>query len=116
MTHKVILSDEFTLWLRQQHQNLAERIATYLKLLASEGSKLGRPYADTLKGSSIKNLKELRIQYQGSPYRVLYVFDPKQQAFVILGGNKENDKQWYKKAISQAEVIYAKHLADLEGD
>ena len=36
----------------------------------------GRPQVDTLKGSKVANLKELRIQHRGEPWRVLFAFDP----------------------------------------
>lgn len=114
--YNVIAANEFEAWLNQQEKDLYERVYMYLNLLAIEGPNLTRPHSDTLKGSSIKNLKELRIQYQGNPYRILYVFDPKQQAFVMLGGNKASDKRWYKKAINQAEAIYAEYVAKLKGD
>jgi hypothetical protein len=54
-----------------------------------------------------------RIQYKGAPIRVLYVFDPKQQGIIILGGDKTGDKRWYKTNIPIAERLYAEHLARL---
>jgi hypothetical protein len=48
---------------------------------------------DTLKGSEIPNLKELRIQHAGKPYRVLFVFDPRRVAILLLGGRK-SDNRW----------------------
>jgi hypothetical protein len=41
---------------------------------------------------------------------VLYVFDPRRVALLLLGGDKTGDSRWYDKAIPQAEKIYAKHL------
>lgn len=35
-----------------------------------------------------KKLRELRIQHAGQPHRVLYAFDPKRNAVLLLGGNK----------------------------
>lgn len=78
------------------------------------GPNLGRPYADTLHGSSLANLKELRVQHRSQPYRILYAFDPKREALLLLGGNKAGDKRWYRKAIPRAEAIYARHLEELE--
>lgn len=59
-----------------------------IKVLEAKGHHLGRPYVDTLKGSKLKNLKELRVQHQGDPYRVLFAFDPLRQAVLLCGGNK----------------------------
>ena len=72
---------------------------------------LGRPHADTLQGST--NLKELIIQHCGDPYRVIFVFDPRRTAILLLGGQKA-DKKWYKTAIPQAEKIYDQYLKELE--
>ena len=53
------------------------------------------------------------MQHEGRPYRVLYAFDPRRVALLLLGGDKTGDSRWYEKAIPQAETIYAKHLEEL---
>ena len=65
---------------------------------------------DTLKGSRIANLKELRVQHKTEPIRILFAFDPKQQAVIILGGSKQADKRWYNTNIPIAEKLFADHL------
>jgi hypothetical protein len=42
-----------------------------------------RPRVDTLEGSDFSNMKELRIQHQGEPWRILFAFDPKRQAILL---------------------------------
>jgi hypothetical protein len=42
-------------------------IAAKISLLQQVGPTLGRPHADTLKGSAYPNMKELRIQIGGEP-------------------------------------------------
>ena len=93
--------------------NIAEKrdILAVVKVLQIEGSRLGRPYVDTLKGSKLKNLKELRVQHQGNPYRILFVFDPKRQAVLLCGGNKTSDKRFYEQMILIAEQSYQCYLA-----
>ena len=71
---------------------------------------LARPYADTLKGSQIANLKELRFRFGKAPIRVLYAFDPKQRAVIILAGSKQGDKRWYDTNIPIAEKLFNEHL------
>lgn len=114
ITYTVNASDEFTAWWTCLDEELHDSIAAYIGLLEQYGSQLGRPYADTLRGSTIANLKELRVQHQGKPYRILYAFDPQRAALLLIGGNKEGDKRWYKKAIPQAELIFKRHLKELE--
>lgn len=109
-------SDEFDRWWATCDPALQDTIAAYVGLLEAVGPRLGRPYADTLRGASVKNLKELRVQHRGQPYRVLYAFDPRREAVLLLGGNKAGRGRWYADAISPTEAIYARHLADLEND
>ena len=58
-------------------------------------------------------MKELRVQHRGSPYRILFAFDPRRNAYLILGGDKTGDKSWYVNAISRADAIYAQHLKEI---
>lgn len=109
-------SDEFDRWWATCDSALQDTIAAYVGLLEAVGPQLSRPYADTLRGSSVKNLKELRVQHRGQPYRVLYAFDPRREAVLLIGGTKAGDGRWYSDAIPRAEAIYARHLADLEND
>lgn len=84
-----------------------------LLLLEEHGAQLPRPYADVIHGSSISNLKELRIQHRGHPYRAFFVFDPLRQAVVLCAGDKTgNDKRFYKVMIPIAESIYKRYLSE----
>lgn len=58
-------------------------------------------------------MKKLRVQHNGRPYRVLYVFDPRRVGLLLLGGDKTGDNRWYDKAVPASEKIYAKHLKTL---
>jgi hypothetical protein len=89
-------------------------VAHVVNLLHLNGVKLGRPYADTLKGSKFPNMKELRIQHEGRPYRVLYAFDPRRCALLLIGGDKTGNKRWYDEFIPRADAIFAEHLLELE--
>jgi hypothetical protein len=86
----------------------------HVGLLERLGPQLGRPYADTLGGTTMSNLKELRVQHRGRPYRVLYAFDPWREALLLLNGDKSGSKRWYRRAIRAAERVWERHLAQLE--
>ena len=116
MAYQVNLSDECEAWLDSLERDLQKAIAAYIGLLTEYGPQLGRPHVDTLEGSSLKNLKELRVQYRGDPYRILFAFDPKREALLLIGGNKAGDKRWYKRMIPLAEKIFAAHLQRLEAE
>ena len=110
----VLLDPEFEEWLLNQTEDVQNAIAAHAQLLRRFGPSLGRPKVDTLKHSSMPNLKELRVQHLGKPWRILFVFDPRRQAILLVGGNKQSDKRWYQKNILIAEKRYQRYLEELE--
>jgi hypothetical protein len=76
--------------------------------LAEQGPGLGRPLVDTLQGSEIHNLKELRPRSgRRISIRILFVFDPWSRAVLLVGGDKAGEwSKWYKTAIGEAERAY----------
>ena len=59
-------------------------------------------------------MRELRIQHQGRPYRLLYAFDPKRAAVLLIGGDKTGADRWYDISVPLADRLYDEHLEDLE--
>ena len=59
-------------------------------------------------------MRELRVQHQGQHYRVLYIFDPRRVALLLLGGDKTGDDRWYEKNVLLADQIYDNYLAEME--
>jgi len=114
MIWEIVFHKEFAQWWSSQSESLQDSMTMTLNLLEEHGTTLGRPYVDTIKGSALNNLKELRVQHQGLPYRLLFAFDPQRQAVVLVGGNKAGDKRWYKKNISMAEKRYFEYLEETE--
>lgn len=109
----VLFEEPFEGWFLNLTEAERIDILAYINVLKEYGPRLGRPYVDTLKGSILKNLKELRVQHAGDPYRILFVFDPLRQAILLCGGNKTGDKQFYDRMIPIAETSYHKYLEDL---
>ena len=62
MAWRIETTDEYDAWFLEQVENGQEAIRTKIELLAEYGPQLPRPHADTLKGSKLTNLKELRAQ------------------------------------------------------
>ncbi len=83
-------------------------------LLEQYGPHLRFPHSSAIENSKIGHLRELRVQHKGSPYRVLYAFDPSRTALLLIGGNKRGANDWYKKFVPMAEKLYAKHLKSLK--
>jgi len=106
-------SDEFAEWYRELTDDEHESVNFSVDLLEELGPSLGRPHVDTVRDSRHANVKELRVQHQGRPYRILFAFDPRRNAYLILGGDKTGDKDWYVDAIRRADAIYAHHLNEI---
>jgi hypothetical protein len=107
MKWNIIFDPDFKIWFYQQDQGLQDETFAVLSVLGEFGPKLGR-------GSTFPNMKELRIQYQGQPWRILFAFDPKRQAVLLIGGNKTGNKRWYKENIPIADKRYRKYLEILK--
>ena len=83
-----------------QHEILAHAIA-----LREFGPTLGRPLVDTLKGSKLANLKELRFKAAGGVWRIAFIFDERRVGLLLAGGDKRgsNEKRFYDALIKLAE-------------
>lgn len=113
MEWKVLLDEDFVPWLEKQEVGLQDEILAYANVLEIYGPQLGRPRVDTLAGTSV-NLKELRVQYKGDPWRILFAFDTQRRAILLVGGNKRGSKRWYKVHIPIAEERLRRHLKNME--
>lgn len=60
-------------------------------------------------------MKELRPRGVAKHCRVLFIFDPRRKAILLLGGDKSGQwAKWYATAIPRAERLYEDYLADLK--
>jgi hypothetical protein len=70
---------------------------------------------DKVKGSKFRSMKELRPAC--TSIRILFIFDPRLQAILLLGGDKAgNAKSWYDANIPVAEERYENWMANEGGD
>lgn len=58
-------------------------------------------------------MRELRIQHAGRPYRVIYAFDPRRVALLLMGGDKTGDNKWYEHFVLVADKLYDEHLIEI---
>ncbi|WP_424950302.1 type II toxin-antitoxin system RelE/ParE family toxin [Deinococcus sp.] len=116
MAWEVVLLSEVADWYEALDDQTAELVTAAIDLLAELGPTLGRPLVDTLQGSRLANLKELRPgSAGGSELRVLFAFDPRRQAVLLTAGDKAGQwKQWYAVNIPLAEQRYAEWIRELE--
>lgn len=110
----VLVTEEWSTWWGGLDLDEQTRVLASINLLREHGPKLDRPHADTLKGSKHRNMRELRTQFRGRPYRTLYAFDPKRSAVLLCGGDKTGDDRFYERMIPVADRLFSEHLAGLE--
>ena len=94
MECEVLFTDEFATWwhgLSEEEQDSVDRV---VRLLSAYGPALPFPYSSGVEGSNYA-LRELRVQHAGRPYRVLYAFDPKRRAVLLVGSDKTGKDRWY---------------------
>ncbi|WP_089156700.1 type II toxin-antitoxin system RelE/ParE family toxin [Micromonospora sp. NBS 11-29] len=107
----VRVTGEVRHWLRNLRRDdpaSYESVRVAVDKLAEVGPGLGRPLVDTLRGSNLRNLKELRPRSgRDVAIRVLFVFDPWSQAVLLVAGDKAgNWSRWYQQNIPAAEIAY----------
>lgn len=44
---------------------------------------------------------------------MIYAFDPRRTAILLVGGSKKGDDRWYEANVPIAEQLYANHLVEL---
>ena len=81
--------------------------------LQERGVRLGYPLSSRVSTSRHPHLRELRVQHAGRPLRVLYAFDPRRTAILLLGGDKTGDNRWYETSVPKADRLYDEHLMAL---
>jgi len=114
MAWDVEYTDEFGNWWKDLSIDEQESVAHSVGLLEVFGPNLGFPHSSGIKGSRHSHMRELRVQHDGQPYRVLYAFDPRRNALLLIGGNKTGDDRWYDSHIPIADDLYDDHIAALK--
>jgi len=112
VTWEVLVVEPALSWLhelRRTDRRTLVLISQAIDALSIEGPALGRPLVDTVKGSSLSNLKELRPGSAGaSEVRLLFVFDPQRQAVILVAVTSrvtgavgiERQSRWLRRRMS----------------
>lgn len=119
MSWDVYYTDEFGEWWTSLDEGVQDSIDVTVGLLEAKGPQLGYPFSSAIQGSRHGHMRELRIQHGGEPWRILYAFDPRRSAILLIGGNKTGDDRWYERFVPLADALYDEHLAEIdqeEGD
>jgi hypothetical protein len=114
MQWEVEYTDEFGAWWDTLASEEQFSVRAAVIVLGQRGPSLGRPYVDIIKNSKFSNMKELRTQHRGEPYRILFAFDPRRAAILLIGGNKVGNNRWYREFVPVADKLYEEHLKTLK--
>ena len=111
----ILTTDEFADWFALLDAVAQNEIFSGVALLREFGPRLKRPHADTLSGSKHANMKELRVDTPSQRIRIAFAFDPRRNAVLLIGGEKQgvSQKMFYKQLIKRADRLYDEHLVSL---
>ncbi|RLC36236.1 addiction module toxin RelE [candidate division Kazan bacterium] len=116
MVWDVEYTNEFGQWWEMLTEAEQESVAATVGLLEMEGPHLPFPYSSGVDSSRHSHMRELRVQHAGRPYRVLYAFDPRRCAILLVGGDKTGNDRWYEQFVPVADGLYDAHLEELRKD
>ncbi len=106
---QIYIANEVLGWLDGLDATAHAKVVQAIDTLAEAGPGLGRPLVDTIHGSSIANLKELRP----GTVRILFAFDPWRSSILLVAGDKSGQwNAWYHHAIPLAEQRYERYLKE----
>ena len=114
MAWEVEFTDEFEQWWNSLSRDEQEEISAKVELLEERGPTLPRPHSDVIVTSEHANMKELRGSVNERELRVLYAFDPKRVALLLIGGDKTGEPTWYDRFVPIADKLFANHLKQLK--
>ena len=113
MEWEVEFTDEFGAWWNSLNIEEQEEVSAKVELLEEHGPTLPRPHSDVIVTSKHANMKELRGRAGESQLRILYAFNPKRTAILLIGGDKTGNPGWYDEFVPQADAMFDKHLEEL---
>jgi hypothetical protein len=116
MSWDVEYTEQFETWWVTLAADDQRSLLAVVLMLEIKGPGLGRPHADRVHASRHHNMKELRDQ----SLRVLFIFDPRRTAILLLGGDKSPDdpttptwNDWYEMFVPLADLLYDDYLDEL---
>lgn len=113
MSFDVEATHQFQDWFEELDENDSEKVIAGVDQLEQDGPNLKRPIVGAIKGSRYSHMKELVVP--SSSIRILFAFDPRRVAILLLGDNKEGEwKAWYTHSVPAADALYDDHLRTLE--
>ncbi|HYL36395.1 MAG TPA: type II toxin-antitoxin system RelE/ParE family toxin [Bryobacteraceae bacterium] len=114
MIWQVEFTDEFETWWNTLDEPQQIKMDAAVRLLEAYGPDLPYPMSSGVSRSRHSHMRELRVQVRGRPFRVLYAFDPRRVAILLIGGDKTGDDRWYEVNIPIGDRLYDRHVEELK--
>ena len=110
---EVEVTDQFRDWWVTLSVDQRVALTDRVDLLIVRGPDLGRPSVDRVHLSRHQTMKELRAS-KGGALRVLFTFDPRRQAILLISGDKTGAwNDWYEWAVPLADDLYDDYLREI---
>jgi hypothetical protein len=110
VTWEVEFTDEFEEWWDTLSESEQGKVDARVTLLMERGPNLGFPFSSQVRTSRFPEMRELRAQAGGDPLRMLYAFDPRRTAILLVAGDKSGDDRWYETNVPLADRLFERHL------
>ncbi len=113
MPCEVEYTDEFEDWWNTLDEAEQGSVDAYVRMLEEFAVALGFPYSSDIKNSRHTQMRELRVQHKGRPYRVLYAT---RDGWLSCSSAaiKPATIALYEEFVPVADALYAEHLETLE--
>ena len=113
MAWEIEYTDEFSDWFNRISERDQDCVSRTVSLLIEHGTTLSHPHSSKVNSSGHSNMRELRVQSGGRPIRVLYAFDPRRTAILLIGGEKTGNDRFYAEYVLAADRLYDQYLDEL---
>lgn len=114
MSWEVEFTDEFEEWWHTLSESEQGKVDARVTLLMERGPNLAFPFSSQVKTSRFPEMRELRAQAGGDPLRMLYAFDRRRTAILLVAGDKTGDDRWYETYVPVADRLFERHLRTIE--
>ncbi len=106
-------TDEFRAWYDALTEPQFSAVNAAVDKLAEVGPGIRRPMTGHIESSRHNNMRELVVP--SGNLRVLFAFDPRRTAILLLGGDKTDRwQEWYDQNVPQADDLYDAYLTQLK--
>jgi hypothetical protein len=107
---EVEFTPEFEAWWNTLSESEQGKVDARVRLLMEHGPNLGFPFSSRVKSSRFPEMRELRAQAGGDPLRMLYAFDPRRTAILLVAVDKTGDDRGYEINVLIADRLFERPL------